>query len=144
MTTSSRWPAPLVAVIALCVLRGAIGLWNMSALFRYLVRGQYPVFGMFYVYLAETLLFIVFGLWLLRRSPSARLATLILCLFAIVWSSYGFLSRQFHQINTLTNAAYFFVYLAVDFLTIAYLSRPSVKALFEGSQPTPAAIPPQV
>lgn len=139
---TSRWPVWLVVVISLCVLRGVVGLWNLSTLFPYLLRGQYPVFGMFYVYLLETLLFLIFGLWLLRRSPRARVATIGLCAFAIVWSSYGFLSRQFHQVNTMTNAAYFFVYLAVDFLTIAYLSRPAVKSLFAPAAP-PFTVPAQ-
>lgn len=132
---NSRWPLPLVVVISLCILRGVLGLWNMSKLFPYLLRGQYPLFGMFYVYLIETLLFLFFGFWLLRRSPRARVATIGLCAFAIVWSSYGFLSRQFHQVNTMTTAAYFFVYLAIDFLTIAYLSRPEVKSLFAPAAP---------
>lgn len=144
MTMTSRWPLPLVLVIGLCLLRGFVGLWNMSVLFRYLLRGEYPALGMFYAYMGETLLFIIFGFWLLRRSQNARLATIGLCLFAIVWSGYGFLSRQFHQLNTMTNAAYFFVYLALDFLTIAYLSRPAVKSLFDATPQADAANSPQV
>ena len=141
---TSRWPFLLVVVIGLCILRGVAGLWNMSKLFPYLLRGQYPLFGMFYVYLIETLLFLFFGFWLLRRSQRARVATIGLCAFAVVWSSYSFLSRQFHQINTMTNAAYFFVYLAVDFLTIAYLSRPAAKLLFEANPQVGTASPPQL
>jgi hypothetical protein len=125
----------LVLVIGLCLLRGFFGLWNMSVLFRYVERGQYPSSGIFYVYLAESLLFIGFGFWLLRRSHAARIASIGLCIFAVIWSSYGFLSRQFHGVNTMTNAAYFFAFLAIDFLTIAYLSRPAVKSLFEASLP---------
>ncbi len=140
---NSRWPSLLLVVIALCVLRGLVGLWNMSKLLPYLLRGQYPIFGTFYVYLVESLLFIIFGLWLVRHSPRARVATIGLCAFAIVWSSYGFLSRQFHQVNTTTTAAYFFVYLAFDFLTIAYLSRPEVKSLFAPAGP-PLAGPAQL
>jgi hypothetical protein len=114
----------------------------MATLFPYLLRGQYPAFGLFYVYLFEALLFVGFGIWLLRRSQRARVSTIGLCVFAILWSSYGFLSRQFHQVNTATNAAYFFVYLAIDFLTIAYLSRPAVKALFDASAQVAPAVPP--
>lgn len=140
---TSRWPLLLVVVISLCILRGVVGLWNMSKLFPYLLRGQYPLFGTFYVYLVETLLFLAFGFWLLRRSPRARVATIGLCAFAVVWSSYSFLSRQFHQVNTMTNAAYFSVYLAVDFLTIAYLSSSTAKSLFEETA-TPLAAPTQI
>jgi multidrug transporter EmrE-like cation transporter len=114
----------------------------MSTLFRYILRGQYPVFGIFYVYLIETLLFLIFGLWLLRRSEHARVATIGLCLFAIVWSSYGFLSLQFHKINTPVNLAYFVVYLAMDFLIIAILSRPSIKSLFSEDQQMVPTVPP--
>ena len=142
MTDKSHWPSALVVVIALCLLRGLIGLWNMSALFRYMMRGQYPLFGMFYVYLAETLLFIIFGLWLLWRSPAARWATIFLCGFAIFWSSYGFLSLQFHKTATSTNVAYFVVYLAVDFVTIVFLSHPAIKAAFEVQPAASSSLPP--
>lgn len=144
MTTDSKWPAALLIVIGLLVLRGALGLFSMAALFHYVLRGQYPVFGIFYLYLSETLLFIIIGLWLFRRSEAARIAAIALCAFAMVWSSYGFLSRQFHQVNTAKNAAFFSLYLAMDFFTIAYLSRPSVKALFARVPPTPDPLSPRV
>jgi hypothetical protein len=141
---TAKWPTALVVVIALCLLRGLVGLWHIATLFRYFLQGRYPAFGMFYVYLTETVLFLIFGLWLLRRSPAARLATISLCGFGIFWSSYSFLSQHFHRMITTTTMVYFFVYLASDLVTIACLSLPSIKTVLEVEPRTSATLPPAV
>jgi hypothetical protein len=104
---TAKWPTALLVVIALCLLRGLVGLWHISTLFRHFLQGRYPAFGMFCVYFTETLLFLICGLWLLRRSPAARLATISLCGFGIFGSSYSFLSQQFHRMITTTTMVYF-------------------------------------
>jgi len=124
-------PIGLWTVGIWCLVRGVSRLYGALRLFAFLPshHGIWP--RLLFTATAEGLIWMTLGVGLLRRSNTARLATVAWCGWEIAWSSYGFAAIPLSRIVAGVTILYGLGVL-IDSVIIWYLFRSTSAALFMG------------
>jgi hypothetical protein len=135
-------PLLLWFVIAASVLRGIWGIVELVPFLRYLIDGRIssPWFLCLSITIAVAWLVISVGLWAL--SPWARIAGLVLAGLGIVLGGRAFLLTMMHHDTYFSHYSLMIGFLVLNFIVIACLANPSVKAAF--STPPISPLPPPI
>jgi hypothetical protein len=112
-----------------CLLRGLSGLYGAVRLFAFLPSHHAIWPHVLFAIIVEGLIWIVFGVGLLRRSNIARLTTVTWCGCAIAWSSYGFAASPSSSAALGLGITYGLGVL-INAVIIWYLLRSTTAALF--------------
>lgn len=143
VTTSSKMPALLKLLIAICLVRAVWGIAEVVPLMRYLLSGRLSSPWFIYVLLVESLLWFIVGIALWKLKAWARTAAIVLAGIAVLLGGRGLIVMMMNRVSPPSSYALVIAFLLVDFFVIWYLSLPAIKPLFEGHVSAVAQTPTQ-